>query len=78
MSGNELTDQQRTVLNLLVAGSSEGFPPTLEAIGERMGGITKNTVRFHMLALQRKGLVEQAQQRRMYVPTDEGKAAANG
>ena len=70
------TSRQMDVLLEVVAGSTDGFTPTLDEIGARLG-VKKATVWSHMKRLEQDGYVEQGP-RREYVATDKGREAADG
>ncbi len=58
MTGNELTTQQRRVLQFVEAFSAEhGFSPSLREIGQGVGLANVNAVRGHVQALERKGQI---------------------
>jgi repressor LexA len=66
---DEPTDRQRDILTYLVACLADGLMPTIREIGERFGISSTNGVNDHLLALERKGLIERdaKKARAMYV-----------
>ena len=56
-----LTARQQEMFDIIVAFiSTNGYPPTLRDLGERMGITSTNGVNDHLKALERKGWVTRA------------------
>lgn len=55
-----LTKRQREMLGFIEGHiQSRGYPPTLREIGNELGIHSTNGVHDHLLALQKKGYIEQ-------------------
>ena len=58
LSGRDLTDRQREILDFIVATTeSRGYPPAVREIGEAVGLTSPSTVHAHLKSLQEKGYI---------------------
>jgi repressor LexA len=55
---NEPTQRQLQVLRAIEKAAAEGLPPTLRELGDELGIASLNAVNDHLVALRRKGLLE--------------------
>lgn len=56
VDGSDLTERQRTILDLIVETvSKRGFPPSVREIGEAVGLSSPSTVHAHLATLEEKG-----------------------
>ena len=55
----DLTERQREILDFIIENIREnGYPPTIAEIGAAFGILSTNGVNDHLLALERKGVIE--------------------
>ena len=58
MARRRMTSRQREILRFIVAFRDDrGYPPTMREMCREFNIVSKNAVRDHLLALQRKGRI---------------------